>query len=124
MGIKVSGRFRRRTLWTAAVLVGLLAIAGLAHRPLLTRIGRGMAAGDGTAPADLLVWLPESGIAGLIEGSDLFRQHLITGVVLLIEEPNAAALELARRGVNVAATPADLLAKLGVPPAAIMNVPA
>ena len=105
------------------LLVVFLAV-GAARTTILTSLGRAMTTSDPLAPADLAVLTPESGDGGEIEVSDLFRDHVVTRVAVLLPQPMIATAELERRGVHAHADPLDVLVQLGVPPNAIVAVPA
>jgi len=119
-----SSRLTRRGLWSVAGLLVVLLVGGAARTTILTSLGRAMATSDPLAPADLAVLTPESGDGGEIEVSDLFRDHVVTRVAVLVPQPTIAEAELERRGVRSHAPPLDVLVQLGVPPNAIVAVPA
>jgi hypothetical protein len=102
----------------------VLLVGGAARTAILTGLGRAMTTSDPRTPADLAVLTPESGDGGEIEISDLFRDRLVTRVAVLVPRSTIAEQELERRGIPRHDSPVDVLARLGVPPTAIVAVPA
>jgi hypothetical protein len=118
-------RTRKRALWIAVTLGLAVAVLVPARARILTGVGRAMMTSEPLAPADVLVLTPESGLAGRIEASDLLRNHVVKGIVVLIAEPNASTRELQRRGFMFAGDPSvGQLEVLGVPLAAVDTIPA
>ena len=107
------------------LLVGAcaVAIAPLRHA-MLRGAARMLVASDGIEPADLLAMDVESGEAGLLALSDLYRSRIGRAVGLLKPKSTSIDAELQRRGVVVPDMTVDVLAQLGVPKDAIVQIPA
>jgi hypothetical protein len=74
--------------------------------------------------ADLLAADFESGAAGVLSISDLAHAQPSATVALLVPLPTKIDDEISRRGVKSPDIPLDVLMQLGVPRAAIVEIPA
>jgi uncharacterized SAM-binding protein YcdF (DUF218 family) len=118
---------RRRFVRGLVVLVSIgvvaVAIAPIRHA-MLRGAGRMLIASDGIEPADLLAMDVEGGKAGLLALSDLYRSRTGHAVGLLKPKSTAIDAELDRRRVVVPDITVEVLAQLGVPRDAIVQIPA
>ena len=116
----------RRWLPLAAALL-LVAIAAAAIAPLrraaLVRIGRHLSESDAPAPADMLVMDLDSGFAGAIKLSDLYREHPAP-VGLLVPRKSELDEALLKRRIELPDVILDVLLQLGIPRHAIVEMPA
>jgi len=118
----------RRIARAFAVVLLVAAMAAVAAIPAartaaLQRAGALLADADPPAAADLLTMDVESGLAGVLEIADLYREHP-AAVAVLIAEPTAIDAELRRRGVKLPHVIRDALVQLGIPENAIVEIPA
>lgn len=114
-------RFVRGLVVLLLVAVCAIAIAPIRHA-MLRGAGRMLVASDGIEPADLLAMDVESGEAGLLALSDLYRARTGRAVGLLKPKSTAIDAELERRGVVVPDITVEVLAQLGVPTSAIVRM--
>ena len=111
-----------------ALIFAILLVAGVpAIRAVTLRmLGGLLIVTDPIERADVAAITIESGEAGELEASDLYRDQVFPRVLVLAPEPTVVDRELARRGVHVAA--ADLilsaLVQLGVARDAIQTIEA
>jgi hypothetical protein len=112
------------------ILVGLLlvAIAAAAVTPIrraaLGGIGRHLTASDAPADADLLAMDVDSGYAGAIKLSDLYREHAAPTVAVLVKKKTAIDEALKNRHIVLPNVMVDVLVQLGIPRHAIVQLPA
>lgn len=116
-------RFVRGLVVLLLVAVCAIAIAPIRHA-MLRGAGRMLIASDGIEPADLLAMDVESREAGLLALSDLYRARVGRTVGLLKPKSTAIDAELERRRVVVPDITVEVLAQLGVPKDAIVQIPA
>ena len=105
------------------VVLGLAAVTPLRHA-FLRGVGQMLMFSDVVEPVDLLAMDVESGAAGALTLSDLFRERASGTLGLLRQTPTRVDGELARRGVVLPDFALDTLVQLGVPPSAIIQIPA
>ena len=117
----------RRIRWllaiVAVVILGAAAIAPVRHA-LLRGVGRMLTVSDGADSADLLAMDAESGAAGVLTLSDLYRAHPSATLALLRPVSTSLDAELERRGVRQPDFAFDTLRQLGVPASAIVRIAA
>ena len=115
----------RKILWLLAiavvVVVGAAAIAPVRHA-LLRGVGQMLIASDSVESADLMAMDVESGAAGVLTLSDLYRANPTSTVALLRKAPTSLDAELARRGVTPPDYAYNVLRPLGVPASAILRI--
>jgi hypothetical protein len=111
-----------------ALIFGILLVAGVpAIRSVTLRMLGGLViVSDPIERADIAAITIESGEAGELEVSDLYRDQVFPRVLVLAPEPTAVDRELARRGVHLAAADRILsaLVQLDVPRDAIQTIEA
>jgi hypothetical protein len=118
----LSSRLARVLL--ASIVVTLLVSAAPPIRAAALRMMGGLLiVSDPIEPADIAA-MTESGEAGELEVSDLYRDHVIPRVLVLTPEPTAVDRELARRGVHRVDLILSTLVQLGVPRDAIQTIEA
>jgi uncharacterized SAM-binding protein YcdF (DUF218 family) len=118
---------RRRVARGLAVLL-LVAVAAVAIAPIrhmmLRGAGRLLVASDEIVPADLLAMDVESRESGLLALADLYRTHIGRSIGLLRPTSTSINEELQRRGVVVPDVAVEVLAQLGIPKSAMVEIPA
>jgi len=109
----------------AAILVlgALVAAIPPVRRGALRTIGGVLVINEPLVPVDIAV-MTESGEAGELELSDLYREHVVPRVMVLTPAPSSAELELRRRGVHREDFFVTTLVDLGVPREVILTVEA
>ncbi len=112
-----------RTGFGLACVVALVITFGLFRAPLLGRVGRLLTYEDPLRPADLAVLTADSGSAGELESADLYHDHIVPRVAVLVPAKTTSDTELARRGVHPERR-AEILARLGIPGRALIAIPA
>lgn len=111
------------TCGAALVLAVALALVPSVRHAALRSAGGVLVVGDAVEPADVGV-MTESGEAGEIEVSELYRRRVFARVLVLVPSPTDVDLELARRGVHREDLILTTLRQLGVPDAAVTTVEA
>jgi len=108
-----------------ALMFALMLVASVpAIRAVTLRVLGGLLiVSDPIERADIAA-MTESGEAGELEVSDLYRDHVIPRVLVLTPEPTAVDRELARRGVHRVDLILSTLVQLGVPRDAIQTLEA
>jgi len=117
----------RRAIGCAGLLVvlsGIAVVAGPLRQDVLTAIANLLVVADPVTTADLAVVTPESGAAGDLEASDLYRNSKVKSILVLVPTPLPVDRELKRRGVHYPNLAVDTLVQLGVPPSAIATLDA
>jgi uncharacterized SAM-binding protein YcdF (DUF218 family) len=104
-------------------LLAVVAVAAVFRGPLLRAAGRFLVVVDTSAPAEIAFMTADTGPGGRLELADLFAARAVNRVGVLSADPTPAVRESIRRGVPPE-DPRTILAKLGVPPKAIVIVPA
>lgn len=106
------------------LLVGACAVAIAPIRHAILRgAGRMLVASDPIEPADLLAMDVESREAGLLALSDLYRARVGRSVAVMKPKSTAIDAEMERRRVVVPDITVEVLAQLGVPKDAIVQIP-
>jgi hypothetical protein len=106
----------------AAISIAIAAIAP-ARRAVLRDAGLLLTASDDPQPADFLVMDVESGAAGVLMVSDLYRAHPAAAVGIFEPHATRPVAELIRRGVVLPNLASDVLVQLGVPAGIIERIP-
>ena len=117
----------RRFLKLVASVGLAIAIAGAippVRRAALSAVGRHLATSDTPAAADLLAMDVESGFAGAIKIGDLYREHRSPAVGILVPRQTALDEALRSRRIMLPDVMLDVLSQLGIPPHAIVQIPA
>ena len=116
---------RRARVFLALLVILLLVVTtiGAARHATLRALGGLLIVNDPIARADIGV-MTESGEAGELELSDLYRDRVIPRVMVLIPTPTSADQELVGRGVYREDQTLATLVQLGIPPDAIVTVDA
>jgi uncharacterized SAM-binding protein YcdF (DUF218 family) len=114
---------RRGIAVVAALAIAIVAIAP-ARRAALRSAGLLLTASDNPQPADFLVMDRESGTAGILMVSELYRAQPQASVGVFDTRPMKPDAELARRGVVLPDLTRDALVQLGVPAGAIVGIAA
>jgi uncharacterized SAM-binding protein YcdF (DUF218 family) len=111
--------------------LAIVAVAGacaLAFAPVrraaLRNAGQILIASDQAQPADLLAMDIESGAGGIVTVGDLHRSQPNAAVGVMRPRPTGIDMELQRRGVVLPDVAMAILAQLGVPREAIVQIPA
>ena len=112
-----------RLLLVLLALVLLIAAVPAARAAALRMAGGLLIVNDPIEPADVGV-MTESGEAGELEMSELYHQHVIPRVLILVQATTPIDLELARRGVHRESLALTTLIQLRVPREAIVLVEA
>jgi hypothetical protein len=102
------------------VLVLVLALPFL-RTTLLTTTGSLLTHEDPLQHADVAVVTVETRHGGALEAADLYRDRYVPRVVVLVQSPREPEVELARRGIHEPSA-TDLLERLGVPRAAVVEI--
>jgi hypothetical protein len=117
-----------RRLLRALAIVALVVACALAFAPVrraaLRNVGQVLIDSDQARPADLLVMDVESGAGGILTVGDLHRSQPNAAVGVLTRTPTTIDAELQRRGVVLPPFAMAILAQLGVPREAIVQIPA
>lgn len=108
---------------TILVLGVLVAAIPAARSGALRMIGGALVINEPLVPVDIAV-MTESGEAGELELSDLYRERVMPRVMVLTPAPSSAERELQRRGVHREDFVVTTLVALGVPREAIITVEA
>jgi hypothetical protein len=117
----------RRAIGCAGLLVvlaGIAVVAGPLRQDILTAVANLLVVADAVTAADLAVVTPESGAAGDLQASDLYRNGTVKGILVLVPTPLPVDRELKRRGVHYPNLAVDTLIQLGVPSSAISTLEA
>jgi hypothetical protein len=115
-----------RVLLALIVATSLVAAVPAIRSVTLRMLGGLLIVSDPVERTDIATVTIESGEAGELEVSDLYRDHVFPRVLVLAPEPTVVDRELARRGVHLAAADRILsaLVQLGVPRDAIQTIEA
>jgi hypothetical protein len=105
-----------------AVIVAVAAIPSL-RRAGLRRAGELLTESDSVQPFDLLTMDVESGLAGVLSLVDLYRAHSQATVAVFTPRATSVDAELRRRGVVAPDLGRDTLVQMGIPRAAIVELP-
>jgi hypothetical protein len=89
-----------------------LAVSALFHETLLRRLGRALLVDEPLQAADVAVVPEWTDTAGALEAADLVQQGWVKRVVVLLDTPDVAEMELIRRGVRSPTQPPRLLTLL------------
>lgn len=114
---------RRGIVVVAALAIAIVAIAP-ARRAALRGAGLLLTASDAPQPADFYVMDRESGTAGVLMVSELYRARPSASVGVFEPRATKPDAELARRGVVLPDLTRDALVQLGVPAGAIIGIAA
>jgi hypothetical protein len=118
---------RRRLLRIVAIIIVIVAavsMIGPVRRAALRSAGRLLVAADDVRPADVLAMDVESGPAGALKVSDLYRAQPSATVALLMPDETRLHEELKRRGIVMPNLILEILLQLGVPNDAVIEIPA
>lgn len=115
-------RTTRSRVWLCIALVST-ALTISTRDVVLRGVGAFLAASDPLERVDLAVMTIESGDAGKLELSELFRAKLADRVALFAVPPTRVQRELERRGVRLHDERAETLVQLGIPMTAIVTIP-
>jgi hypothetical protein len=117
-----------RRLLRVLAIVALVGACALAFAPVrraaLRNAGQVLIATDQAQPADLLVMDVDSGAGGILTVGDLHRGQPNAAVGVLTPKPTRIDAELQERGVVLPNFAMTILAQLGVPREAIVQIPA
>jgi hypothetical protein len=116
-------REKRAIVVVAALAIAIVAIAPV-RRAALRNAGLLLTASDDPQPADFLVMDRESGAAGVLMLSDLYRAQPGVSVGVFDARATKPDAELARRGVVLPDPAREALVQLGVPAGAIVGIAA
>ncbi len=117
-------RARTRLVVVVVTLVAIVAaVPGLRHG-VLVRVGRMLTTSDApAADADLLAVDVDSGLAGAVEVSDLYRAHPSPAVATFVLRSSPIDRTLRERRIVLPDVVADVLEQLGIPRHAIARFP-
>jgi hypothetical protein len=118
---------RRRLLRPVAIIIAIAVAAGVigpVRRAALRSAGQLLVAADDERAADVLAIDVESGPAGALKVSDLYRAQPNATVALLMPDATRLHDELQRRGVVLPNPIVEILRQLGVPNDAVIQIPA
>jgi hypothetical protein len=113
-----------RALATVALMCAIAAAIPPVRRAVLRGAGQMLVASDEPGPADLLLMDVESGGAGVLAISDLHRSQPRAAVGVLVPAGTGVDRELHRRGIVLPNLTLEMFAQLGIPPDAIIRIPA
>jgi hypothetical protein len=113
-----------RTVALVIVIVVAVGVIGPVRRAALKGAGRLLVTADDVGGADVLAMDVESGPAGALKVSDLYRAQPNATVALLMPSATRLHDELKRRGVVLPNLILEILVQLGVPNAAVIQIPA
>jgi len=115
--------FKRRLVRILIVLALAAAVVWLARRPILVAAGRLVMTDDAIDRPDIAIMTAESGAAGQLELADLYAEHRVSRVGVLLPDSDSVDSEIERRGVHTPGLEEALL-RLGIPEAAMVIIPA